>query len=137
MIMIVKLQTSRRFVSSSTAQSLRPAFYITQHREISFTPQPQPPVAQIIQIEYLPITSHAAGHQTGTERAVSVSVGRRGFNDNASESRDNEKATLQDKEVPSLWAGRGAAGDGHLFPGRSGLRLPVSVRGVRMVINDQ
>ena len=138
MIMIVKLQTSRRFVSSSTAQSLRPAFYITQHREISFTPQhsSQPPVAQIIQIEYLAITSHAAGHQTGTERAVSVSVGRRGFNDNASESRDNEKATLQDKEVPSLWAGRGAAGDGHLFPGRSGLRLPVSVREVRMVISD-
>ena len=64
-------------------------------------------------------------------------MGRRGFNDNASESRDNEKATLQDKEVPSLWAGRGAAGDGHLFPGRSGLRLPVSVRGVRMVISDQ
>ena len=94
----------------------------------------QPPVAQI---EYLAITSHAAGHQTGTARAVSVSVGRRGFNDNASESRDNEKATLQDKEVPSLWAGRGAAGDGHLFPGRSGLRLPVSVRGVRMVISDQ
>ena len=36
--MIVKLQTSRRFVSSSTAHSLGPAFYSTQHREISFTP---------------------------------------------------------------------------------------------------
>ena len=53
-------------------------------------------------------------------------------------ARDNEKATHsgQGSPITLVGAGRGGAGDGRLFPGRSGLRLPVSGRGVRMMIRD-
>ena len=55
-------------------------------------------------------------------------------------ARDNEKAThsrTRKSHHSGLGgAGRVGAGDGRLFPGRSGLRLPVSGRGVRMVIGD-
>ena len=50
-------------------------------------------------------------------------------------ARDNEKAT-HSRTRKSHHSGRGGAGDGRLFPRRSGLRLPVSGRGVRMVIRD-